>query len=79
MKKAALALIVFLISLGLKAQFNVHELGRKDIYFGIALGVNVGDFKVIHSKRQAINDSIRYFKPLLWWLPRKGSILCLTY
>jgi hypothetical protein len=24
----------------------------KDIYFGIALGVNVGDFKIIHSKKQ---------------------------
>ncbi len=51
------------LATGLKAQFNVHELGRKDIYFGIAMGVNVGDFKIIHSKKEPINDSIRYFKP----------------
>jgi len=63
MKKIQITILLLIATLGLKAQFNVHELGRKDIYFGIALGVNVGDFKVIHSKKEAINDSIRYFKP----------------
>lgn len=63
MKKTKTIFFFLLIVGSLRAQFNVHELGRKDIYFGIAMGVNVGDFKVIHSKKEAINDSIRYFKP----------------
>ena len=41
------------------AQFNYHELGRKDIYFGIAMGINVGDFKVIHAPQQQVNDSVK--------------------
>lgn len=49
----------------LKAQFNIHELGRKDIYFGIAMGINVADYKVIHKQTLPENDSIRYFKPKL--------------
>lgn len=48
-----------------KAQFNIHELGRKDIYFGIALGVNIADYKVIHKETLPENDSIRYFRPRL--------------
>lgn len=65
MRKYLVALIIIFVAYGAKAQFNVHELGRKDIYFGIALGVNVADFKMIHTKKQPINDSIRYFKPSL--------------
>ncbi|MFN8321132.1 MAG: porin family protein [Chitinophagales bacterium] len=62
MKKTIFALTVLLCSLTSKAQFNVHELGKKDVYFGIALGVNVADFKIIHSPVRIENDSIRYFK-----------------
>ena len=47
------------------AQFNIHELGKKDVYFGIALGVNVADFKIIHTEVRPENDSIRYLKPKL--------------
>ena len=59
--------LLFLVasSFAAKAQFNIHELGRKDIYFGIALGVNVADYKVIHKEKLAENDSIRYFRPRL--------------
>ncbi|MCS6935008.1 MAG: PorT family protein [Chitinophagales bacterium] len=46
-----------------KAQFNVHELGKKDVYFGIAMALNIGDFKIYHTKKQPVNDSIRYFRP----------------
>lgn len=63
MKKLWLILVLGLMLLQAQAQFNVHELGRKAVYFGIAMGVNVGDFKVIHSPVQVQNDSIRYFKP----------------
>lgn len=62
MKKTIFALTVLLCVLTAKAQFNVHELGKKDVYFGIALGVNVADFKIIHSPVRIENDSIRYFK-----------------
>lgn len=63
MKKIQITILLLIATFGLKAQFNVHELGKKDIYFGIALGVNVGDFKIIHAPKTAINDSVRYFKP----------------
>lgn len=63
-KKYITVLLLFLAAT-LHAQFNVHELGRKDVYFGIAIGVNVGDFKMIHNPVRPENDSIRYFKPKL--------------
>ena len=62
MKKHVLVSIILLLSLIGKAQFNYHEMGKKSIYFGIALGGNVGDFKLIHTKQMAVNDSIRYFR-----------------
>ncbi|MBS1611538.1 MAG: PorT family protein [Bacteroidetes bacterium] len=62
MKKHVLVSIILLLSLMGKAQFNYHEMGKKSIYFGIALGGNVGDFKLIHTKQMAVNDSIRYFR-----------------
>lgn len=62
MKKHVLVSIILLLSLAGKAQFNYHEMGKKSIYFGIALGGNVGDFKLIHTKQMAVNDSIRYFR-----------------
>ncbi len=61
-------LLLFFLAVSLysaNAQFNVHELGKKDVYFGIALGVNVGDHKIIHQPVKPENDSIRYFKPKL--------------
>ena len=39
--------ILFLMPVLAKAQFNIHELGRKQIYFGITLGANVADYKII--------------------------------
>lgn len=63
MRKQFLVLIILLLAIGAKAQFNYHEMGKKNIYFGIALGANVGDFKIIHSKKVPANDTIRYFRP----------------
>src|ERR1035437_124094 len=62
MKRIAIVLLVTLLSLGLKAQFNINELGSKTIYFGIAMGFNVGDFKLIHTPAAPQNDSVRYMK-----------------
>lgn len=64
MKKILLSLLV-LSAVSTQAQFNIHELGKKDVYFGIALGVNVADFKIIHTEVRPENDSIRYFKSKL--------------
>ncbi|MCW5907127.1 MAG: PorT family protein [Chitinophagales bacterium] len=64
-KKLAFSLLLFVCALQLKAQFNIHELGRKDIYFGIAMGISVADYKLIHTPVHPENDSIRYFKPKL--------------
>jgi hypothetical protein len=63
MKKSLIVFSLLIVAFCAKAQFNVHELSRKDIYFGIALGINVGDHKIIHSPVRPENDSIRYFKP----------------
>jgi len=63
MKRLLTILLLIVATQFLRAQFNVHELGRKSVYFGIAMGVNVGDFKIIHQKSLPENDSIRYFKP----------------
>jgi hypothetical protein len=46
-----------------KAQFNIHELGRKQIYFGITLGANAADYKIIKKPYLKENDSIKSFSP----------------
>jgi hypothetical protein len=38
--------------------FNIHELGRKQIYFGIALGVNVANYKIVRKPLTGI-DTIK--------------------
>jgi len=53
--------ILLLLPFIANAQFNLYELGRKRIYFGIALGVNVADYKIIKSKTAPENDSIKSF------------------
>ncbi len=42
--------------------FNVHELGRKQIYFGIALGINGGDYKVTRTPFSSGLDTIKTVK-----------------
>ena len=53
--------ILLLLPFIANAQFNLYELGRKQIYFGIALGMNVADYKIIKSKTAPENDSIKSF------------------
>ena len=45
--------------------FNVHELGRKQIYFGIALGVNVANYRIIHKPYLGVNDTIKSMRPAI--------------
>lgn len=60
-----ISLLLILLLHQAKAQFNIHELGKKDVYFGIALGVNVGDFKIYHQPKSSQTDSIRAMRPRL--------------
>lgn len=61
-----LALVsVFLIPTVSKAQFNIHELSKKQVYFGIALGVNMSDFKVIRKPFDAKSDTVKSLSPKL--------------
>lgn len=62
MKKIVAVFLILAFATNTKAQFNVHELGKKTIYFGIAMGFNVGDFMIIHPQVTHNNDSIRYVK-----------------
>ena len=39
--------------------FNIHELGRKQIYFGIALGVNAANYRVVRKPLTGNNDTIK--------------------
>jgi hypothetical protein len=61
--KIPVLLLFVLAAFATRAQFNVHELGKKTVYFGISLGANVQDFTAIHQKFLAENDSIRSFRP----------------
>lgn len=65
MRKIQVTILLMVFVFAARAQFNVHELGKKNIYFGIALGVNVADFKVYHPARVPANDSIRSLQPKL--------------
>jgi hypothetical protein len=43
--------------------FNIHELGRKQIYFGIALAVNVANYKIVRKPFTGMNDTIKTILP----------------
>src|SRR5579862_1399507 len=62
MKKYLVVTAVILFYQGVYAQFNFNEMGKKTIYFGIALGVNIADFKIIPSALQHQNDSVKYIR-----------------
>jgi hypothetical protein len=57
--------LFMLLSLYAKAQFNVHELGKKQVYFGIAVGVNAADFTIIRKPKSLDNDTIKALRPVL--------------
>lgn len=64
MRKIIVIILVCLAFNGLKAQMNYLEKGNKLIYFGIAIGVNYGDFKVVRKpKLDALQtDSVKFVK-----------------
>ncbi len=62
LRKGFYAVLLLLLCGSLQAQFNFNEMSKKTIYFGIAMGVNVADFKIIRAPNAAANDSIHYIK-----------------
>ena len=62
MKKGTYVVAFLLLCCSLQAQFNFNEMSKKTIYFGIAMGVNVADFKIIRAPNAAANDSVHFIK-----------------
>ncbi len=65
MRKIILTILSVFLFFGIQAQMNYLEKGNKLIYFGIAIGVNYGDFKVV--RRPKLNalqtDSVKLISP----------------
>lgn len=51
MRKIIITILSLFLVLGLEAQMNYLEKGNKLIYFGIAIGVNYGDYKVVRKPK----------------------------
>jgi hypothetical protein len=62
MRRIFIALLILLLSWQAHAQFNYNEMSKKTIYFGIAMGLNVADFKIINAPLTARNDSIHFIR-----------------
>ena len=62
MKKVSIALLILCLTWQAKAQFNYNEMSKKTIYFGIAMGLNVADFKIINAPLGPQNDSVKYIR-----------------
>ena len=59
--KFIIGLIFLMMSAGnLLAQINYHEIGRKQLYYGISLGINMGDVNVKRKQFSSLNDSIAF-------------------
>ena len=61
-KKVSIALLILCLTWQAKAQFNYNEMSKKTIYFGIAMGLNVADFKIINAPLGPQNDSVKYIR-----------------
>lgn len=62
MRKISVLVCILFLSWQVRAQFNYNEMSKKTIYFGIAMGVNVGDFKIINAPLTPANDSIHFIR-----------------
>ena len=62
MKRIWIVVFGLLLTWQVRAQFNFNEMSTKTIYFGIAMGVNVADFKIINAPLTPRNDSIHFIK-----------------
>jgi hypothetical protein len=62
MKKFSIIIGILFLTWQAQAQFNYNEMSKKTIYFGIAMGFNVADFKIINAPLNSKNDSIHYIK-----------------
>jgi len=62
MRKIAVVVSILFLTWQAQAQFNYNEMSKKTIYFGIAMGLNVADFKIINAPLTPANDSIKYIR-----------------
>ncbi len=62
MRRIAIAVLMLFLTWQAKAQFNYNEMSKKTIYFGIAMGLNVADFKLIPAPLTPQNDSVRFIR-----------------
>jgi hypothetical protein len=59
MKKIVIALSFLVLCFGVKAQFNINELGKKSLYFGIAMGINMANYNIVPAALTPKNDSVK--------------------
>ncbi len=57
--------IVFAQGSGRNTNFNYLDFANKPYYFGITLGLNNSDFRVVQSERFLLHDSIKGIEPKL--------------
>lgn len=62
MKKGLVLICILFFAWQANAQFNYNEMSKKTIYFGIAMGLNVADFKINNAPLAPQNDSIHYIR-----------------
>jgi hypothetical protein len=62
MKRITLIGLIVFMAFRLSAQFNLYEMGAKTIYFGIAMGLNVADYKIYNAPLTPANDSVKYIR-----------------
>lgn len=63
LRKIGLLALLLLVGSSLLAQFNYQERSRKKIYFGIALGINMADYKPVPYPLSPETDSVTTFEP----------------
>jgi len=62
MKRIWIVVFGLLLTWQARAQFNFNEMSTKTIYFGIAMGLNVADFKIMNAPLTPQNDSVKFIK-----------------
>ena len=62
MKRIWIVVFGLLLTWQVRAQFNFNEMSTKTIYFGIAMGLNVADFKIMNAPLTPQNDSVKFIK-----------------
>lgn len=62
MRRTVIVFFFLLFAVAVRAQFNVEELSKKTIYFGIAMGFNISNFNLYRAPLIPANDSVKSVK-----------------